>query len=301
MEKYDNLEKIGEGTYGKVYKATDKATGRLVALKKMHLEIGDQGIPPTTLREISLLKMLYMSIYVVHLLSVELTEKTSNSKPVLFLVFEHLDTDLKKYMDSRRCSPVSKSLSPSRIQSFLYQLCMGVFHCHRHGVLHRDLKPQNLLLDQRRGILKIADFGLGRALIFPPKSYTPGVVTLCYRALEILLGSTHYSFGVDMWSVGCIFGVLNIISLNHAADAVIFIPRICGTPTEEVRPGVTSLRDWHAYPQWKPRNLGLAAPSLEPDGVDLLSKMLKYNPAERTSAKEALDHPYFRSLDKSQF
>ncbi|KAI9084487.1 hypothetical protein K1719_033475 [Acacia pycnantha] len=314
MEKYEKLEKVGEGTYGKVYKAKEKATGQLVALKKTRLEMDEEGIPPTALREISLLQMLSQSVYIVRLLCVEHVDKASktvaagcqpSTKPLLYLVFEYLDTDLKKYIDSHRKGPNPRPLAASLIQSFLFQLCKGVAHCHSHGVLHRDLKPQNLLLDQQKGILKIADLGLGRAFTVPLKSYTHEIVTLWYRAPEVLLGSTHYSTGVDMWSVGCIFAEMARRQALFPGDSefqqLLNIFRLLGTPTEEQWPGVSSLRDWHVYPRWEAQNLARVVPTLGPEAVDLLSKMLKYNPSERISAKAALDHPYFDGLDKSQF
>ncbi|KAJ6871688.1 LOW QUALITY PROTEIN: cell division control protein 2 [Populus alba x Populus x berolinensis] len=307
MEKYEKLEKVGEGTYGKVYKAKDKLTGQLVALKKTRLQMDEEGVPPTALREVSLLQMLSQSLYVVRLLSVEHIDANNSdddSKSNLYLVFEFLDTDLKKFIDSHRKGPNPRPLSPSLIQSFLFQLCKGVAHCHSHGVLHRDLKPHNLLLDQERGILKIADLGLGRAFTVPLKSYTHEIVTLWYRAPEVLLGSTHYSIAIDMWSVGCIFAEMSRRQALFPGDSelqqLLHIFRLLGTPTEEQWPGVTSLRDWHVYPKWEPQNLARAVPSLGPQGVDLLSKMLKYDPAERISAKAAMDHPYFDSLDNSE-
>ncbi|XP_006645166.1 cyclin-dependent kinase B1-1 [Oryza brachyantha] len=303
MEKYEKLEKVGEGTYGKVYKAQDRATGQLVALKKTRLEMDEEGIPPTALREISLLRLLSQSVYVVRLLSVE--QATKNGKPVLYLVFEFLDTDLKKFVDAFRKGPNPRPLPTNVIKNFLYQLCKGVAHCHSHGVLHRDLKPQNLLVDKEKGILKIADLGLGRAFTVPMKSYTHEIVTLWYRAPEVLLGSTHYSTGVDIWSVGCIFAEMVRRQALFPGDSelqqLLHIFRLLGTPNEEQWPGVTDLRDWHEFPQWKPQSLERSVPSLEPEGVDLLSKMLQYDPANRISAKSAMEHPYFDSLDKSQF
>ncbi|CAH1416908.1 unnamed protein product [Lactuca virosa] len=106
----------------------------------------EEGIPPTALREISLLQMLSNSIYIVCLICVQHIHH--NDKPLLYLVFEYLDTDLKKFIDSHRKGPNPSHLPPSQIQSFLFQLCKGVAHCHGHDVLHRDLKPQNLLVDK---------------------------------------------------------------------------------------------------------------------------------------------------------
>jgi cyclin-dependent kinase len=274
MEKYEKLEKVGEGTYGKVYKAKDKESGEVVALKKTRLEMDEEGVPPTALREVSLLQMLSQSLYVVRLLCVEHCVN-KHGKPLLYLVFEYLETDLKKFIDSHRKGANPRPLPPALVQSFLYQLCKGVAHCHSHGVLHRDLKPQNLLVDKDRGILKIADLGLGRAFTVPLKSYTHEIVTLWYRAPEVLLGSAHYSTGVDIWSVGCIFAEMVRRQALFPGDSefqqLLHIFRLLGTPTESQWPGVSSLRDWHVYPQWEPQNLARAVPSLGPDGVDLLS------------------------------
>jgi cyclin-dependent kinase len=164
--------------------------------------------------------MLSQSLYIVRLLNVEHVDKLPKNathtppKPLIYLVFEYLDTDLKKFIDTFRKGVNPRPLPNSLVQSFLFQLCKGVAHCHSHGVLHRDLKPQNLLLDQQKGILKIADLGLGRAFTVPLKSYTHEIVTLWYRAPEVLLGSTTYSTGVDIWSVGCIFGECHPVSFR---------------------------------------------------------------------------------------
>ncbi|CAI5469644.1 unnamed protein product [Closterium sp. Yama58-4] len=169
MEDYEKLEKVGEGTYGKVYKARCKKTGTTVALKKTLPEMGEEGVPQTTIREVSLLTMLSKSVHVVRLLNVEHIIEYNTT--TVYLVFEYLDFDLKKYMDARGKGP-SFALEPKIVKNFMYQLLKGVAHCHSHGVMHRDLKPQNLLVDKDRGLVKIADLGLGRAFTVPIKSYT---------------------------------------------------------------------------------------------------------------------------------
>ncbi|CAL1525993.1 unnamed protein product, partial [Lymnaea stagnalis] len=194
MENFQKIEKIGEGTYGVVYKAREKGSGKHVALKKIRLDAESEGVPSTAIREISLLKELEHP-NVVRLLDV------IHCDMKLYLVFEYLTKDLKKYMDS---FPSNEHINPALIKSYMYQLLNGISYCHSHRVLHRDLKPQNLLIDME-GNIKLADFGLARAFGVPVRTYTHEVVTLWYRAPEILLGSRFYSTPVDVWSLGCIF------------------------------------------------------------------------------------------------
>jgi len=197
-----------------VYKARDLLHGgRIVALKKIRLEAEDEGVPSTAIREISLLKEMN-DPNIVRLLNIVHADGHK-----LYLVFEFLDLDLKKYMEALPVSDGGRGkalpegsgpdlgrlgLGDAMVKKFMSQLCEGVRYCHSHRVLHRDLKPQNLLID-RDGNLKLADFGLARAFGVPLRTYTHEVVTLWYRSPEILLGGRQYSTGVDMWSVGCIF------------------------------------------------------------------------------------------------
>lgn len=209
----------------------------------------------------------------------------------LYLVFEYLEQDLKKYMDY-----VGKKLDKLLIKSYLQQLLKGIAFCHSHRVLHRDLKPQNLLID-RAGTLKLADFGLARAFGIPVRTFTHEVVTLWYRAPEILLGGKQYSTPVDIWSIACIFvEMVTRIPLfpgDSEIDQLFRIFRALGTPTEETWPGVTSLADFKStFPQWAAQPLAKTVKELEKDplALDLLSKMLVYEPSKRISAREALNH-----------
>ncbi|BAT74052.1 hypothetical protein LR48_Vigan464s001600 [Vigna angularis] len=290
MEQYEKVEKIGEGTYGVVYKARDRVTNETIALKKIRLEQEDEGVPSTAIREISLLKeMQHRNI--VRLQDVVHSEKR------LYLVFEYLDLDLKKHMDS---SPeFAKDLR--QVKMFLYQILCGIAYCHSHRVLHRDLKPQNLLIDRSTNSLKLADFGLARAFGIPVRTFTHEVVTLWYRAPEILLGSPRYSTPVDIWSVGCIFAEMvnqrPLFPGDSEIDELFKIFRILGTPNEDTWPGVTSLPDFKsAFPKWQPKDLKTVVPNLDPAGLDLLSRMLHLDPSKRITGRSALEHEYFKDI-----
>lgn len=214
-------------------------------------------------------------------------------------MFEYLDKDLKKYLDLN-----VGVVDPMIVKSFLYQLLTGVAYCHYHRVLHRDLKPQNLLIN-KDGDLKLADFGLARAFGIPVRSYTHEVVTLWYRAPDVLLGSRKYSTPVDIWSVGCIFAeMVNGEPLfrgqtEHQQLDIIF-SRL-GTPSEAIYPGVSELPEWRPdfvqHPA--PESLHFLVPNLDPVGVDLLSSMFIYDPSKRINAQSARQHAYFNDLPES--
>ncbi|KAF3842592.1 hypothetical protein F7725_024543 [Dissostichus mawsoni] len=263
MEDYLKIEKIGEGTYGVVYKGRHKATGQVVAMKKIRLESEEEGVPSTAVREF-------------------------------------LSMDLKKYLDS---IPSGQYMEPMLVKSYLYQILEGIYFCHCRRVLHRDLKPQNLLIDNK-GVIKLADFGLARAFGVPVRVYTHEVVTLWYRAPEVLLGSPRYSTPVDVWSTGTIFAELAtkkpLFHGDSEIDQLFRIFRTLGTPNNDVWPDVESLPDYkNTFPKWKSGNLSSMVKNLDKNGLDLLAKMLTYNPPKRISAREAMTHPYFDDLDKS--
>lgn len=165
-----------------------------MAVKKIKIEHSDEGIPSTAIREIALLRELN------HKNIVNLKEIIhGDDGKGLYLIFEFYNQDVKKYLDINK-----KPLSIPHVKSIIFQLLNGLLHCHQRRIMHRDLKPSNILIDEDGKHIKIADFGLARSFGLPLKSYTHEVVTLWYRAPEVLLGSKIYSTGIDMWSVGCI-------------------------------------------------------------------------------------------------
>jgi len=288
MERYQKIKKLGEGTYGVVYKARDKSTGNIVALKRIRIESPEEGVPSTTIREITILKELNHE-NIVRLYDVIHEENK------LTLVFEYVDQDLKKYMDNHG-SRVEKEL----MKSFLYQLLKGIAVVHDHKVLHRDLKPQNLLIS-KKGIMKLADFGLARAFGIPVRGYSSEVVTLWYRPPDVLLGSKKYSTEIDIWSAGCIFGEMAtgkpLFPGNSAQSQLQKIFKALGTPTVETLPGLAELPEYKKD-QMECSGIGLdkLVPGLDKLGYDLLSQMLVYNPAKRITAAKALKHQFFDSL-----
>ncbi|KAI9175230.1 cyclin-dependent kinase 5 [Blastocladiella emersonii ATCC 22665] len=286
------IEKLGEGTYGIVYKAQNRDSGDIVALKRIRLDNEEEGVPCTAIREISLLKELKQA-NIVRLYDVLHTDKK------LTLVFEYMDSDLKKYLDAN-----NGDLDPAVVRQFLYQLLKGIAFCHEHRVLHRDLKPQNLLIN-KRGELKLADFGLARAFGIPVRSYSNEVVTLWYRAPDVLMGSRQYSTSIDIWSAGCIFAEMAtgrpLFPGSNIADQLLRIFRVLGTPSEDTWPGCTALPDWRAdLPRFDPQPLDPLLPKLAAEpaapGIDLLRLLLEFAPHRRIDALSSLQHPYFDAI-----
>ncbi|KAI9803707.1 MAG: negative regulator of the PHO system [Piccolia ochrophora] len=282
---------LGEGTYATVFKGRNRQTGELVALKEIHLD-SEEGTPSTAIREISLMKELKHD----NIVSLHDVIHTENK---LMLVFEYMDKDLKKYMDSRGDRG---QLDYVTIKSFMQQLLQGISFCHENRVLHRDLKPQNLLINNK-GQLKLADFGLARAFGIPVNTFSNEVVTLWYRAPDVLLGSRTYNTSIDIWSAGCIMAEMYtgrpLFPGTTNEDQLQKIFRLMGTPSERSWPGISQ------FPEYKPnfhiyatQDLRLILPQIDQMGLDLLSRMLQLRPEMRIGAKEALVHPWFSDLNR---
>ncbi|KAK3692455.1 kinase-like domain-containing protein [Podospora appendiculata] len=303
VENYDKLNDIEEGAYGWVARAQELATGKVVALKRLKIDPKDRsGLPVTGLREIQILKDCD-HCNVVKLQEVVVGDDTTKIDSI-FLVLDFVEHDLKSILED-----MPEPFLASEVKTLLLQLASGVAYLHANWILHRDLKTSNLLLNNR-GQLKIADFGMARYVGDPPPAkLTQLVVTLWYRAPELLLGATRYSHAVDMWSVGCIFGELltrePLLQGKNEVDELTHIFSLCGIPTDDSWPAFRRLPNARALRL--PHSPAAAAtssvirakfPLLTAAGVALLNALLALDPDRRPSARDMLDHEYFRQDPK---
>jgi len=293
VNEFHCLNKIEEGTYGIVFRAQDKRTNEIVALKRLKMEREKEGFPITSLREVStLLKAQHVNIVTVREIVV------GSNMDSIFMVMDYVEHDLKSLMEELKKK--KHSFMPGEVKCLLEQLLQGVAHLHDNWILHRDLKTSNILLSHS-GILKIGDFGLAREYGSPLKAYTSIVVTLWYRAPELLLGVKEYSTPIDVWSVGCIFGELltleAIFQGKSEADQINKIFRELGTPNDNIWPGYSDLPyvKKAAYTNNPSSNLRKRfSARLSELGLDLLQKFLTYDPMKRITAEDALKHTYFK-------
>lgn len=256
-------------------------------MKEIHLD-AEEGTPSTAIREISLMKELKHE----NILALYDVIQTGDR---LILVSEYMDKDLKRYMDAH-----GGALDLPTIKSFTYQMLRGIAYCHANRILHRDLKPQNLLIS-RDGNLKLADFGLARAFGIPVNTFSSEVVTLWYRPPDVLLGSRSYNTSIDTWSAGCVVAEMftgrPLFPGTTNDDQLLKIFRIMGTPSEQTWPGVSQLAEFKPnFPVYPPQDLRLLIPPLHPLGADLLGRLLQMRPELRISAADALCHPLFDGL-----
>ncbi|XP_024990095.1 cyclin-dependent kinase G-2-like isoform X3 [Cynara cardunculus var. scolymus] len=298
VDEFERLNKIDEGTYGVVYRAKDKKTGEIVALKKVKMEKEREGFPLTSLREINIL----LSFHHPSIVDVKEVVVGSNLDSI-FMVMEYMEHDLKALMETMK-----QPFSQSEVKCLMLQLLEGTKYLHDNWVLHRDLKTSNLLLNNR-GELKICDFGLARQYGSPLKPYTHLVVTLWYRAPELLLGAKEYSTAIDMWSLGCIMAELlskqPLFNGKTEFDQLDKIFKTLGTPNETIWPGYSKLpgvkvnfvkHQYNLLRRKFPATSFTGSPVLSDAGFDLLNKLITYDPKKRITAEEALNHEWFREV-----
>jgi len=311
VTKYEEIAKIGQGTFGEVFKAKDRKTGRITALKKILMENEKEGFPITALRELRTLKLLKHE-NVVNLIEICRTKgppppgfrKPAKSNPhvnhlsTFYLVFEFCEHDLAGLL-----SNAAVKFNLGEIKSVMKQLLNGLYYIHSNKILHRDLKSSNVLIT-KNGILKLADFGLARAFSTSrngPNRYTNRVVTLWYRPPELLLGERNYGPPVDIWGAGCIMAEMwtrtPILQGSTEQHQLALITKLCGSIGPEVWPKVESLQLYNKMELVKgqPRRVQerLKHYLKDAQAIALLDCLLSLDPAKRCDASVALDHDLF--------
>ncbi|KAI5477903.1 P-TEFb-associated cyclin-dependent protein kinase Cdk9 [Pseudohyphozyma bogoriensis] len=304
VKDYEKQEKLGEGTFGVVYKARRVAPdsgrvkkGDVVALKEILVHNESDGMPITSLREIRILKTLdHPNVVPVVDMAYENGDRASFKLGKTFMVFPYMDHDLTGLLENPKVA-----LAEGHVKRYAKQLLMGTAYLHKNGILHRDMKAANLLINNE-GILMIADFGLARSLhpVDHDREYTNMVVTRWYRPPELLLGEKKYHMAVDMWGVGCVmvemFKKKPFFQGTSDLDQANKIFEMCGAPTDVTMPG------WNKLPGCEGRrDFGKNSPMLRlhllpehgEDFTDLICRILVLNPKKRLTAEEALRHKWF--------
>ncbi|CAK9205571.1 unnamed protein product [Sphagnum troendelagicum] len=316
LQQYELVGKIGEGTYGLVYLARSKHPshrGMKIAIKKFKQSKEGDGVSPTAIREIMLLRECIHE-NIVKLVNVHINHGDMS----LYLAFDYAEHDLYEIIRHHR-EKLSFPINQYTVKSLLWQILNGLNYLHSNWIIHRDLKPSNILVmgeGDEQGVVKIGDFGLARIYQAPLKPLCDNgvVVTIWYRAPELLLGVKHYTTAVDMWAVGCIFAeLLTLKPLFQGVedkstpnpfqlDQLDKIFKVLGHPTLEKWPTLANLPHWQSnrllIQSRKYDNSGLCSiVQLPPKSAafDLLSRMLEYDPAKRITAAQALEHEYFRT------
>ncbi|XP_028763895.1 probable serine/threonine-protein kinase At1g54610 [Neltuma alba] len=285
-ESYVMLDKVGQGTYSNVYKARDRATRELVALKKVRFDKSQPESIKFMAREIAILQILdHPNVIKLKGLA------TSRMQYSIYLVFDFMQSDL-----ARIISRPEERLTEPQVKCYMHQLLSGLQHCHDRGILHRDIKGSNLLID-KNGMLKIADFGLANFYNLNHNQYlTNRVVTLWYRAPELLLGATNYGVGIDLWSAGCLlaemFMGIPIMPGRTEVEQLHRIFRLCGTPSEEYWKKLNLPTTFRPPKTYRP-SLAESFRDLPPSSVGLVCTLLTLDPAYRGTASKALQNQFF--------
>jgi cyclin-dependent kinase len=289
-DRFKKYERIGNGTYAVVFRARDIPTKRIIALKKYKNTDSNQGVHTTILREIAILKMIY------HPNIVDMVWYDNIGFKCLYMPL--YKSDLKRYYK------LYNKLEILKIRDIIYQISRGLYHLHSHGIAHRDIKPQNILVherDNRLGVVLI-DMGLAKRLdiVDPRTPKTYEVCTTWYRPPELMLGYQNYHFEVDIWSLGCIIAEIMISEPLFPGDSDIDqlykIFRLLGTPNDQVWPGVSNLPDYKdMFPQWTCKfSDKFTAETYNPDLVDLLKATIVLNPTDRLQIHQILTHPFLK-------
>ena len=285
MERYKLIKEVGDGTFGSVWRAINKQSGEVVAIKKMKKKYYSWEECVNLSEVKSLRKMNHSNV-------VKLKEVIRECD-ILYLVFEYMECNLYQLMKKRE-----KLFSEDEVRNWCFQVFQGLAYMHQRGYFHRDLKPENLLVS--KNIIKVSDFGLVREISSQPP-YTEYVSTRWYRAPEVLLQSFLYSSKVDMWAMGAImaelFTLRPLFPGSSEADEIYKICSVIGSPTvESWADGLKLAKDInYQFPQLATADVSVLIPSRSDDAINLIKSLCSWDPCKRPAAAEALQHPFFKS------
>lgn len=294
MENYENLGTVGEGAYGIVMKCRNKQTGAIVAIKKFKENDDDEQVRKTALRELRILKQLRHD-NIVNLIDV------FRRKGKLYLVFEYVESTILNKLEK-----YPYGLSEMEIKKIMYQLLKGIEYCHKHNIIHRDVKPENLLISAG-GALKLCDFGFSRVIEGKGSKYTEYVSTRWYRAPELLVGDREYGKPVDIWAIGCMFAeILNGVPLfpgNSDIDQMYHIINCIGRLTDRQMEIFYSNPLFNGVKLPNPkksemRTLEQRFSKASPEILEILKMCLVCDPEKRSTCSELLKHRYFANLEE---
>jgi len=288
MDRYQYSTRLGEGISSVVFKALDRQRNEHVALKTIDLDNEEEGVPSTALREIAILNRLH------HPNIIGLRDVVHHDKK-LVIALEYVQWNLRQYADQY-------DLRPSGVRNIMRQLFDAINYCHENNVVHRDLKPHNILIDNNQQ-LKLADFGLSRELGIYVRTCTSEVVTLWYRSPDVLCGNQHYGKSVDIWSLGCIMAELANVDLSppfSGADNKDTLRKIfehLGSPTPDNWDQAESFENYATltagFDQYEQENLEERYPKLSANGLTLLKQTWIYDHTRRITAAEGMQHEYW--------
>ncbi|KAK9451937.1 kinase-like domain-containing protein [Limtongia smithiae] len=293
---YTECKMVGNGSFGIVYQTKLQPSGQDIAIKRVHQ---DKRFKNRELQIMRLVKHPNVVDLIAFFYSSSNNEHFNPPREDVYLnlILEYIPETV--YRASRHFVKLNTTMPMLEIKLYIYQLFRSLAYIHSQGICHRDIKPQNLLTDPKSGVLKLCDFGSAKILV----QGEPNVSYICsryYRAPELIFGATNYTTKIDVWSAGCVMAELMLgqplFPGESGIDQLVEIIKVLGTPTRDQIKTMNPNYMEHKFPQIRPHPFAKVFRKGPADAIDLISRLLEYNPNQRLSAIEAMCHPFFDEL-----